>query len=71
MTNIFWKSSLKDKAKNGLVAGGIAGALIYFGAEIKTFALMNIPSKWLLGDISILGYFIVIGALAGYIIDKW
>lgn len=66
----FWKSSTKDKCKNGLVVGGLAGLMIYFGAQIKTFALMNIPSNLLFGDISILIYFIIIGMGIGYIVDK-
>lgn len=67
----FWNSSTRDKVKNGLVLGGVAGVLIYFGAEVKTFALMNIPNAWLFGDLSILTYFIIFGSLLGFLIDKY
>jgi len=61
----------KDSLKNGLIAGGIAGALVYWGAQIKTFALLNIPSNLLFGDISVLIYLVLTGMLVGYIIDRF
>jgi len=71
MTN-FWKSSIKDKAKNGMFVGGAVGFLIWQGTNIYTFLLENIPSTWYyLGEWSLPVYLILAGMLTGYIIDKY
>ena len=61
----------KDKLLNGTILGALAGFLIWQGAPIYTWLLINIPSYWLkLGDLSLPLYLIGAGALIGYIVDK-
>jgi len=68
----FWKSSLRDKVRNGTVLGALAGLFIWQGANIYTFLIENFPSAYLyLGEFSLPIYLIAFGALVGYIVDKY
>jgi hypothetical protein len=68
----FWKSSARDKIRNGGVLGGLLGFAIWKGAGIYTFLLENIPSAWLrLGEYSLPIYVIGGGIILGLIIDKY
>jgi len=68
----FWKSSVRDKVKNGTFLGGLLGLAIWQGANIYAWILGNFPSEYLyLGEFSLPIYLIGIGALVGFIIDKY
>ncbi len=68
----FWKSSLRDKARNGTFLGMLAGLFIWQGANIYTFIIENFPSAWYyLGEWSLPIYLIVGFGLIGFIIDKY
>ena len=68
----FWKSSAKDKIRNGGVLGGLAGLAIWQGATVYSWLLINIPTAWLkLGEYSLPIYLILAGVLIGIIIDKY
>ncbi len=68
----FWKSSLKDTAKNGTVVGGLMGLFIVIGDTIVKSLKDILPSSWLiLGDLSVPIYIILVSVIVGYAIDKW
>ena len=72
MTSIFKKGT--DDLKNGAVIGGLLGAAIAFGDRVTEFVAdkIVIPLDWMVfGDVWTLPiYFIEIGAVAGYFVDK-
>lgn len=64
----FWKSSLKDKTKNGTLLGLLMGLFLLFGSQIYGFIESLFPNTSSFGlKISILVVFTIIG----YAIDKW
>ncbi len=68
----FWKSGLKDTAKNGAFVGGIMGLFIVIGDKVVATVENIIPINWLiLNDLSVSVYIILAGIVLGYIIDKW
>jgi len=71
MSNI-WKSSLKDKAKNGLVIGAVMGLAVVFGERIFNFLANNMPKDWFFfGNITPQVFIVILFAIIGYIVDKW
>jgi len=68
----FWKSSARDKVKNGLVVGSLMGLAVVFGARIFNLIANNMPKEWFLfGNITPQIYIVVLFAVIGYIVDKW
>lgn len=68
----FWKSSIKDNVKNGTVLGGLMGVGIVCGERIMNYLGNNFPKDYMyLGDYSVMVYLILVGLLAGYVIDKY
>ncbi len=66
----FWRKGA-DNLRNGAVLGAIAGFIIWQGAGIYTWLLETIPPAWyVLGDLSLPIYLIVVGALVGYMVDR-
>ncbi len=69
----FWKSSIKDTAKNGTVLGGIMGAFVVWGDKVYNWIIQVIPDAWttFAGDWSIPLIIIGIGIAIGYAVDKY
>jgi len=68
----FWKSSLKDKAKNGLIIGSLMGLSVVFGERIFNLIANNMPKEWFFfGDITPQIFIIILFAIIGFIVDKW
>ncbi len=68
----FWKSSARDKVKNGLVVGSLMGLAVVFGERIFNLIANNMPKEWFLfGNITPQIYIVVLFAVIGYIVDKW
>ena len=63
----------KDNLTNGVILGGIAGALIIWGDTVKGWVTDIIPQSWI--NVFPEGYGLAIiliglGALVGYIVDR-
>ena len=68
----FWKSSARDKVKNGLVVGSLMGLAVVFGERIFNLIANNMPKEWFLfGNITPQIYIVILFAVIGYIVDKW
>lgn len=68
----FWKSSTRDKVKNGLVVGGLMGLAVVFGERIFNFIANTMPKDWFLfGNITPQIYIVILFIVIGYIVDKW
>lgn len=71
MTTMFKRGA--DDLKNGLVFGGIAGALIMWGETVKGWATDIIPVSWIEAFPEGYGLAIIlisVFALIGYIVDR-
>ena len=68
MTTKFWKSSLKDNAKNGTVLGAVFGFAIIFGNQIYNFISSILPNT---GSFTLKIYILIAAAILGYSLDKW
>lgn len=68
----FWKSSAKDKVKNGTILGAILGACIVWGDKIYSSIDSIIPSTWnFLGSFTVPAIIILVSVIVGYCIDKY
>lgn len=68
----FWKSSARDKVKNGLVVGSLMGLAVVFGERIFNLIANNMPKEWFLfGNTTPQIYIVILFAVIGYIVDKW
>ncbi len=68
----FWKSSARDKVKNGFVVGSLMGLAVVFGERIFNLIANNMPKEWFLfGNITPQIYIVILFAVIGYIVDKW
>ena len=68
----FWKSSARDKVKNGVVVGGLMGLAVVFGERIFNFIANSMPKEWFLfGNTTPQIYIVILFAVMGYIVDKW
>ena len=68
----FWKQG-RDTLANGSLLGGIAGALVVWGDKVYDWMVPLIPDAWTSfgGDYSIPIIVIGVGALVGYLIDRF
>lgn len=68
----FWKSSIKDTAKNGTFLGIFMGLAVIFGERIFNFIANNMPKDWFLfGNCTPQVYIVIAFAILGFIFDKW
>jgi predicted acylesterase/phospholipase RssA len=68
----FWRSSTKDKVKNGFFAGGLMGLAVVFGERIFNFIANIMPNNWFLfGDITPQIFIVIAFAILGFIFDKY
>ena len=64
----FWKSSIRDNAKNGTVLGLVFGFAIIFGTQIHNFISSLVPS---VSNLLLNIYILIAAGIIGYIIDRW
>jgi hypothetical protein len=64
----FWKSSMRDNAKNGTILGLFLGICIIFGVQIYGFIVSIFPHA---SPLALKAGILVVALIIGYIIDKW
>jgi len=68
----FWKSSIRDKARNGFVVGALMGLAVVFGEWIFNFIANTMPKDWFLfGNCSPQVYIVLLFGIIGLIVDKY
>lgn len=64
----FWKSSMRDNAKNGTILGLFLGICIIFGVQIYDFITSIFPHA---SNFGLKMGILVAALIIGFAIDKW
>jgi len=64
----FW-IRMGDSLRNGTILGVLLGASIAWGNHVYSWLLINVPALWI-STVPLWAWFIGIGGIAGYLIDR-